>query len=34
MHDFRIALFNAHGDWHKELVWDQPKNLEAFLADV
>ncbi len=34
MHDFRIALFDAKGRWHKDVVWDRPKDLAAFLADV
>jgi len=34
MHDFRIALFDAKGRWHKDIVWDRPKDLAAFLADV
>ncbi len=34
MHDFRIALFDTQGRWHKDIVWDRPKDLAAFLADV
>lgn len=34
MHDFRIVLFDAKGRWQKEIVWDQPKDLTALLADV
>lgn len=34
LHDFRIVLFDAVGRWHKDIVWDRPKDLDAFLADV
>ena len=33
-HDFRIVLFDAKGRWHKDIVWDRPRDLNAFLADV
>ena len=34
MHDFRISLFDVKGQWHKDIVWDRPRDLNAFLADV
>jgi cytochrome oxidase Cu insertion factor (SCO1/SenC/PrrC family) len=34
LHDFRIVLFDAKGRWHKDIVWDRPRDLAAFLAGV